>query len=366
MPRIVKISDLDEEQKKKWLEQVNNRYQERITNQQLEKQRANELFNQLNPPVETKVKKMEKYNTIKKDAMRETGEQIRQQNELRRQQQETINNAIKQQANNVNEEFSKNNPTTVKIPTEEEKKNKNTSINLPSVRVATEEEKNSFKEANKGDIFKLTNGEVDDRSDIQKKIGNITAPIGNLLLGALQGGQNVVTYTQAAGKFGVKNAGAVLLNHLLNNKEVAESASNTIVNVLEANNADFQKFNKEKEIVSNEIEFNTKKPTNIGSQKLTELAPSIGSNIVNGLVAAENPVAGAALFMTSAGGSYLEEGKKRGMYDDQAFGYATVMGIVEGGTESLISGKMASNILKATTGKELSKAYLNSLKKRIF
>ena len=359
MPRIVKISDLDEEQKKKWIEQVNNRYQERIENQQLEQQRANELFNQLNPPVETKVKKMETYNTIKRNAMKETGEQIKQQNEIKRQEQEALNKQIKEQAEKINSDFNKNYPTTVNIPTENSKKN--TSVNLPDVRLATEEERNNFKEANNGEIFKLTNGEVDDRNNIQKKIGNVTAPIGNLVLGAVQGLQNTKSYTQATGKFGAKKMGATLLDYLINNKEVSESVSDTIVNVLESNNKDFQKFNKEKEIVSNEIQFNTKKPTNIGSQKLTELAPSIGSNIVSGLVAAENPLAGAALFMTSAGGSYLEEGKQRGMNDDQALGYATVMGIVEGGSEALISGGTVSGIKKLATGTGLSEKYLKSL-----
>ena len=43
-----------------------------------------------------------------------------------------------------------------------------------------------------------------------------------------------------------------------------------------------------------------------------------------------NPVAGAVSFMLSAGGSYLDDARNRGMTEEQAFGYATVMGALEG------------------------------------
>ena len=68
---------------------------------------------------------------------------------------------------------------------------------------------------------------------------------------------------------------------------------------------------------------------------VAESAPSIGSNIVSMALSAVNPVLGATSFVISAGGSYLDDARNRGMNDEQAFAYATVMGSLEGGQNIL-------------------------------
>ena len=64
--------------------------------------------------------------------------------------------------------------------------------------------------------------------------------------------------------------------------------------------------------------------------------------------------------MLSAGGNYLDDAKSRGMNDEQAFAYASVMGAFEGGTESIISGNFIDKVGRKLIGKGLSKEVLNS------
>lgn len=191
---------------------------------------------------------------------------------------------------------------------------------------------------------------------------DLGAPIVNAGLGTIQGFQNTGNYLNAFGKKMLTTAGSTALDKLIGNKEVSNAVSNVLVNRGLEQNPTVQKINKDREDITNLIAKNIERTNNPVSKKLAELTPSIGSNLVSGAVTAVNPLTGTALFMTSAGGSYLDEAKQRGMNDDQALGYATIMGLVEGGTEALITGKMASRLLKATTGKELGKAYLQSLK----
>lgn len=99
---------------------------------------------------------------------------------------------------------------------------------------------------------------------------------------------------------------------------------------------------------------------NVG-KKLVELAPSIGENTVSMAIRQVNPALGTASFMLSAAGNYVDDGKKRGLTDEQIVGYATIMGIAEGASESLVSAQMLSTATKALTGTELSKATLKSL-----
>lgn len=99
---------------------------------------------------------------------------------------------------------------------------------------------------------------------------------------------------------------------------------------------------------------------NFLSELLAEVAPSIGSNTVSMALTAVNPVLGTASFIMSAGGSYLDDAEARGMNEDQAIAYATVMGSFEGITESLITGSMVDKIGRKVVGKGLSEKVLKS------
>lgn len=80
------------------------------------------------------------------------------------------------------------------------------------------------------------------------------------------------------------------------------------------------------------------------SKKLAELAPSIG-NMIPGMVASSvNPVLGATYFTASSGGSYIDDAKERGMTDEQAFSYGTMMGIMEGITEGVTVGNFKKQV----------------------
>lgn len=70
------------------------------------------------------------------------------------------------------------------------------------------------------------------------------------------------------------------------------------------------------------------------------LTPSIGQMGVGTVASAINPVLGSTYFMTSAGGSYIDDAKQRGMSDKDAFKYGTTMGALEGATEMIGVGKL--------------------------
>lgn len=179
-------------------------------------------------------------------------------------------------------------------------------------------------------------------------------------------------------KIATKKATSTIIRGVLNratkNKEFSDKVGQIVGNTLgekihsslnpiaktnqELNNADIEKWR------TNTIQNNISKTNNFLGTKLAELAPSIGNNALPMAVALA-PVPGAralstAMFMTSAGGSYLDDAKARGMNEDEAFGYATIMGTLEGGTEAVISGNMLNKGVKLATGHELSKEVLGS------
>lgn len=179
-------------------------------------------------------------------------------------------------------------------------------------------------------------------------------------------------------KIATKKATSTIIRGVLNratkNKEFSDKVGQIVGNTLgekihsslnpiaktnqELNNADIEKWR------TNTIQNNISKTNNFLGTKLAELAPSIGNNALPMAVALA-PVPGAralstAMFMTSAGGSYLDDAKARGMNEDEAFGYATIMGTLEGGTEAVISGNMLNKGVKLASGHELSKEILGS------
>lgn len=133
-------------------------------------------------------------------------------------------------------------------------------------------------------------------------------------------------------------------------------------------------FNMDKKLQSlinkdqEKIQKNIENQGNSVSKKLAELAPSIG-NMIPGMVASSvNPVLGATYFTASSGGSYIDDAKERGMTDEQAFSYGTMMGIMEGITEGVTVGNFkkagtAINSIIKGTGKEAAKKGTEQLAK---
>lgn len=133
-------------------------------------------------------------------------------------------------------------------------------------------------------------------------------------------------------------------------------------------------FNMDKKLQSSinkdqeKIQKNIENQGNSVSKKLAELAPSMG-NMIPGMVASSvNPVLGATYFTASSGGSYIDDAKERGMTDEQAFSYGTMMGIMEGITEGVTVGNFkkagtAINSIIKGTGKEAAKKGTEQLAK---
>ena len=149
-------------------------------------------------------------------------------------------------------------------------------------------------------------------------------------------------------------------NLLINNNQKIQLASQnvrdygTLTNPLY--NTEKQETNLVKKGLQDSIDQDTLKSqeninntTGIITRKLAELAPSIGQMTVGWGASAVNPMLGISYFLTSAGGSYIDDAKNRGMNDDQAFTYGTIMGAMEGVTEEIGISKLMKG------GKALSK-----------
>ena len=150
-------------------------------------------------------------------------------------------------------------------------------------------------------------------------------------------------------------------NNLLtnNNQKIQLSSQNvkdygTLINPLYSTEG--QETNLVKKGLQDSIDQDTLKSqkninntTGIITRKLAELAPSIGQMTVGWGASAVNPMLGISYFLTSAGGSYIDDAKDRGMNDEQAFTYGTIMGAIEGVTEEIGISKLMKG------GKALSK-----------
>lgn len=269
--------------------------------------------------------------------------------------------------NNTNSKISMDLPTAnmSKPKNEMPVYDRSSSIDFPRVKIASQQETKNLKKFRESNNFTDT-------------IDNVTGVLGNIGMGIENVIPNMTKYMNEGNKIATKKATSTIIRGVLNratkNKEFSDKVGQIVGNTLgekihsslnpiaktnqELNNADIEKWR------TNTIQNNISKTNNFLGTKLAELAPSIGNNALPMAVALA-PVPGAralstAMFMTSAGGSYLDDAKTRGMNEDEAFGYATIMGTLEGGTEAVISGNMLNKGVKLASGHELSKEILGS------
>ena len=208
---------------------------------------------------------------------------------------------------------------------------------------------------------------LDLRNNTQKKSDAIKGFTGNVLEGADSFIPNVVNYIHAGEKIIAKNNIENGLKMLGYNDDVIDKILpvamykyqklSPIGQLNSLLNNETSKRQREENIRINNIRASNTNPL---LEKLTELAPSLGDNFVSYGLTAINPVLGTASFMLSAGGNYLDDAKSRGMNDEQAFAYASVMGAFEGGTESVISANFINKVGRKLVGKGLSKEVLNN------
>lgn len=102
-----------------------------------------------------------------------------------------------------------------------------------------------------------------------------------------------------------------------------------------------ESISKDEEKIQKNIENSE---TKIG-KKVAELMPSIGQSVSGMIAGTVNPALGLSYFQTSAGGNYTREAKAKGLNDNQAILYGTIMGAMESITES-IGAKLTTNVGK--------------------
>ncbi len=175
-----------------------------------------------------------------------------------------------------------------------------------------------------------------DNSNISYKNKNIFEDIlgigENLVRGASSGLKQTMNYATAVNK-GYKGynditnklARAKYLSMPIQDRKEEDLNKNFIE---EAVNNSIQKDN---EAVSKNINSMSGKVT----QKLSELAPSIGQMGVGAVLSSVNPALGTGYFYSSAAGGYLDDAKSRGMNERQALVYSSVLGGLEAATEEV-------------------------------
>lgn len=199
-------------------------------------------------------------------------------------------------------------------------------------------------------------------------------------LGASTGTKQTLNYVESANENNFNNYRNLKNKQFLTSKNVSEkekaiakSQNNLLlqkngINTNQSIETNLVKKAIQESIKSDEekIQEEQSKMSNIATQKLGEIAPSLGQMIPGTVASAINPVLGTAYFTTSAGGSYINDAKQRGMTDEQAFKYGTIMGALEGASESVITGQQLSKVSKAFSGKSINKKILNSYGFNIF
>lgn len=275
-----KLSDLSEKEKKKYLQSIEDQVNERLNSRNSLEKEANDKFN-------------------------------------------NIFNSKYGQNNNINV-GNTNDWATSKI---KEKKSVDNLLAPVETKINEDLYKNDLKNSAQ---------QYYDNSNISYKNKNIFEDIlgigENLVRGASSGLKQTMNYATAVNK-GYKGynditnklARAKYLSTPIQDRKEEDLNKNFIE---EAVNNSIQKDN---EAVSKNINSMSGKVT----QKLSELAPSIGQMGVGAVLSSVNPALGTGYFYSSAAGGYLDDAKSRGMSDKQALAYSSVLGGLEAATEEV-------------------------------
>ena len=259
------------------------------------------------------------------------------------------------------------NPIVDKTNVDNKEKNETTTIKATqNANIASKDDVKNVKKASNSDIYLLTNGQVDYRSQTEKSIDSFAGTVGNIGEGVKDFVPSIVDYLAT----GTENGSKITIKKGLKLLGYSDEDIEKITNVAMENYKKMSPLSVLNNLLNNDYKNNLrneriqrnilKASSNSFTKKLAEVAPSIGSNLASSTLTAVNPVLGMMSFIFSAGGSYLDDAEARGMNDEEAFTYASIMGVLEGGTEYIITGKAFSTLLKAFSGKGLSKEVLNS------
>lgn len=239
-------------------------------------------------------------------------------------------------------------------------KDKTKQINLPSGETI---ETDQVKEIAPGFYTNIPD-EFNTDNSISGKIGRNTQAIaGNLYLGVENGMANLMSYgtkvpknvSEIYNKLNTAEKVALHLNPVTSitalgadlytgthnfAKEGKDYLPNGTRNFLENANDNFiEGLDYVKKDEQERIAKNIEDTTNSVTKKLAEMNPSIGNNAMGIAMSTINPVVGTVYFTGSAAGSYYDDAIERGMNENQAFTYGTIMGAMEGITEKVALGE---------------------------
>ena len=148
-------------------------------------------------------------------------------------------------------------------------------------------------------------------------------------------------------------------------KEMAENPLISEEQNRNENAKNIERFQSEKQKNQEKINQNVEEIDNPVLKKLAEISPSIGQMIPSFI-----PGAGVVYATGSATGQYYDDAKQRGMTEEEANNYAGIMGLIEGGTEMIgiknlsKAGKGIKAFVKGT-GKEVAKETSEKVSKSI-
>ena len=221
--------------------------------------------------------------------------------------------------------------------------------------------------------------------NIKKIAGNAGRIADNLRLGGSSGSKQALNFSFITANERNKTEQQVKNERVLGSKELSNSEKATYIasqNKSNENTANLptinlptnKSYDKNKvEDIANysaldksiqkdqvKIQENIEQQTDAVSKKLAELAPSIGNMAVGAAASTVAPSLGTTYFITSAGGSYMQDALDRGMSRKEAIQYGKIMGAMEGATEAISVGTLskAGKGLKALikgSGKEIIK-----------
>lgn len=227
---------------------------------------------------------------------------------------------------------------------------------------ATKEYYNSFKKANKLTLWDTIKSYADDTKGLLKLTG----------LGASTGAKQTLNYIESANENNFSNYKDLKNRQFLTSKNVSEEdkakakiQNNLLLQMNEINTDKNIETNLTKKAINESIEKDNQKiqeeqskMSNVVTEKLGEIAPSIGQQIPGIVASSVNPILGASYFTTSAGGNYIDDAKQRGMTDEQAFKYGTIMGAIEGSLEA-VGTKLTTNVGKNLLKKNIKGALID-------
>lgn len=241
----------------------------------------------------------------------------------------------------------------------------------------------AIKEFNYNPINRVSSKKKQEENGFKKVWNTIKGIGGNFYLGGEEGVGNSADYVDTVMQYILKKGtGKVIEKHLEKNTDLSENTVEKLTDISSTILSDYT-YNKMNETEMNDIHeinetLNSEKrqqwrsetiQSNIDSSSgkvgkyVAELAPSIGQNTVNTMATAINPTLGTVMFMTSAGGSYLDEARDRGMDEDSALAYSTIMGGMEGLTERFLAGQTIQAGATLFGAKELTKETLTNVTK---